>query len=116
MTDRQIDALREPRRLAARRRTGLLDSAPEASFDRLTRLAARMLGAPVSLVSLVDRDRQFFKSSVGLPDPWASRRETPLTHSFCQHAVATREPLVIEDARDHPLVREIGRASCRERV
>lgn len=56
------------------------------------------------LVSLVDADRQFFKSSQGLPEPRASCRETPLSHSFCQHVVVLEEPLVIEDAREHPLV------------
>ena len=92
-------------RLAALRRAALLDTPAEEAFDRLTRLASTILGAPVALVSLVDEDRQFFKSCVGLPEPWASRRETPLSHSFCQHAVASGRPLVIEDAREHPLVR-----------
>lgn len=98
--------VRDPSRLAALRRAALLDTPAEESFDRLTRLAARLLSAPVALVSLVDADRQFFKSCVGLPEPWATVRETPLSHSFCQHAVATRAPLLIEDAREHPLVRE----------
>jgi two-component system CheB/CheR fusion protein len=88
------------------RRTGALDSPPEATFDRLTRLAGRLLGAPVCLVSLVDERRQFFKSCIGLPEPWASRRETPLTHSFCQHAVTSGRPLIIDDARQHPLVKD----------
>jgi GAF domain-containing protein len=104
--------LRNDARLEALRRTGLLDSAPEGTFDRLTRLARRLLGAPVILVSLVDADRQFFKSVVGLPEPWATRRETPLSHSFCQHVVATGcqhvvatgAPPRIEDARQDPLV------------
>src|SRR5687767_12153776 len=94
----------EAARLEALRQTGLLDSSPEPSFDRLTRLSSKFLNAPVALVSLVDAHRQFFKSSLGLPEPWASRRETPLSHSFCQHVVTSREPLVIEDARVHPLV------------
>lgn len=93
-------------RLHALLRTELLDTAAEESFDRLTRLAARLLNVPVSLVSLVDKDRQFFKSQCGLPEPWASARETPLSHSFCQHAVAQAEPLIVRDARDHPLVSE----------
>jgi PAS domain S-box-containing protein len=58
----------------------------------------------VALVSLVDEHRQFFKSCVGLPEPWAARRQTPLSHSFCQHVVATGGPLAIEDARRDPLV------------
>jgi GAF domain-containing protein len=43
---------------------------------------------------------------VGLPEPWASERGSPLTHSFCQHAVASREPLLVDDAREHPLLRD----------
>src|SRR3954452_7869443 len=99
-------SLDDPDRLAALRRTGLLDSLPEPSFDRLARLATRLLGVPVALVSLVEADRQFFKSCAGLPEPWASRRQTPLSHSFCRHVVDTREPLVIADARRHPAVCE----------
>ena len=97
-------ALNEPARLDELLRLRLLDTPPEKSFDRLTWLAAHVLGAPVALVSLVDDHRQFFKSAYGLPEPWASRRQTPLSHSFCQHVVASSLPLVIEDARKHPLV------------
>lgn len=99
-------AVGDPQRLAAVHRTGLLDSLAEESFDRLTRLAARVLDAPVALVSLVDADRQFFKSCVGLPEPWSSERQTPLSHSFCQHVVAGDEPLVVHDAREHPLLHD----------
>jgi len=84
----------------------LLDTPPDESFDRLTRLASRILKTPISLMSLVDVDRQFFKSFVGLPEPWATTRETPLSHSFCQHVVATGEPLIINDARTEPLVQD----------
>ncbi|HEV2149245.1 MAG TPA: ATP-binding protein [Longimicrobiaceae bacterium] len=106
MSELRDSPLGHPDRIAALERTALLDSLPEESFDRLARLASRLLDAPVALVSLVEQDRQFFKSCVGLPEPWASRRETPLSHSFCQHVVDAREPLVIEDAREHPLVRD----------
>jgi PAS domain-containing protein len=82
----------------------LLDTPAEESFDRLTRLASRILRAPVALVSLVDEDRQFFKSCIGLPEPWSSRRQTPLSHSFCQYTIASGGPLVVEDAREHPLL------------
>lgn len=99
-------ALDDPRRLRTLREAVLLDTPAEEAFDRLTGLAARILDAPVSLVSLVDEDRQFFKSCFGLPEPWASARETPLSHSYCQHAVTTGEPLIIDDAREHPLVRD----------
>ena len=95
---------REGYRLAALRRSRLLDTLPEAAFDRLTALAQRLLGVPIALVSLVDRDRQFFKSQTGLLEPLASARETPLSHSFCQHVTASDAPLVVPDARLHPLV------------
>ena len=97
---------RDPARLDALRATGLLDTDISPAFDRHARLAAQVLNAPVALVSLVDSDRQFFKSCLGLPEPWASGRESPLTHSFCQHAVAQREPLVVHDAREHEILRD----------
>ena len=97
-------AVRDPARLAALRSVRLLDTPAEEAYDRLTRLAMNLLNAPIAQVSLVDEDRQFFKSGHGMDEPWASARETPLSHSICQHAVDTREPLVIEDARAHPLV------------
>lgn len=94
-------------RLAALRRTRLLDSEPDERFDGLTRLAAKALRAPIAMVSLVDKDRQFWKSCIGVTkEPWASQRGTPLSHSFCKHAVAARRPLVVDDARDHPELRD----------
>ena len=99
-------ALQDSHRLDALRATGLLDSDVTPSFDRLARLAAHVLNAPVALVSLVDSDRQFFKSCLGLPEPWASQRGSPLSHSFCQHAVASREPLLVDDAREHEILRD----------
>jgi GAF domain-containing protein len=100
------DAVSDPARLAALRATNLLDSPADRAFDRITKLAARVLHAPVALISLVDSERQFFKSSVGLKEPWRSARQTPLSHSFCRHTLDTGKPLVIEDARVHPLVRD----------
>ncbi len=99
-------AVKAPERLEALRETGLLDTPPEEAFDRLTDLASRILDAPVSLVSLVDEDRQFLKSCVGVSEEVAEKRETPLSHSFCRHAVAAGEPFVVEDARRDPRVRE----------
>jgi len=93
-------------RLDALRRTALMDSPPEEVFDRLTRLATSVLRVPGAMVSLVDGERQFFKSSIGVPEPWASRRQTPLTHSFCKHAVASGEPLIVSDSRRDPLVQD----------
>jgi PAS domain S-box-containing protein len=106
MIDPRIEAVRDPTRLATLRCAALLDSPAEDSFDRLTRLAAKVLKAPIALVSLVEEDRQFFGSCFGLPEPWASRRETPLSHSVCQYTVNSGEPLIIADAREHPLVQD----------
>jgi GAF domain-containing protein len=104
--ERESSAVHAQGRLDELRRTGLLDSPPEESFDRLTRLTSTVLNVPVALVSLVDDDRQFFKSCLGLPQPWAAQRQTPLSHSFCQHVVESGRPLVISDAREHPVLRD----------
>ncbi len=104
-------------RLAALRRLVLLDTPPTQGFDRITAMVARLLRAPMALLTLVDADRQWFKSSHGLSEmsePIATARQTPLAYSVCQHVVATGSPLVISDAdadpelRDHPAVREFG--------
>ena len=77
-------------RLAVLRRLAFLDAPTEQAFDRLaTRLAARSLHAPVAVLSLVGGNRSFFKSSVGLPEPWSSQRGMPLEYSVCQHLIAS---------------------------
>ena len=97
----------EVHRLFALQSTGLLDSPPEERFDRLTRLCSSMFHAPISLVSLVDSGRQYFKSNVGLPGV----TETPRDHAFCAHAILGDEIMVVPDAlqderfADNPLVR-----------
>jgi GAF domain-containing protein len=98
--------LADPERLAALERLDLLDAKPDAGFDRYTALAAEMLSAPVALVSLVDSRRQAFLSKQAPPGPLAEADETPLSYSFCQHAVRAKAPLVIPDARKHELVRD----------
>lgn len=103
---KSVCPLREFDRLATLEATALLDTPAEEAFDQFTRLASDVFQTPVALVSLVEQDRQFFKSSVGLSEPWASRRETPLSHSFCQHVVRDAEPLVVTDARTHPLLQD----------
>ena len=100
---RQLD---DPGRLATLARTRLMDLLPMEAFDRFTRLGAVSLKVPVCLISLVDARRQCFKSAQDLPEPWASRRETPLTHSFCHHVVTSGLPLVVNDATQHPVVCE----------
>jgi GAF domain-containing protein len=87
----------EAERLQALRRLRLLDSGPTESFDTVTRLAAMALRLPIVLVSLIDADRQWFKSRVGLEVP-----ETPRSVSFCTHAVFERRPLVIRNALRDP--------------
>ncbi len=95
----------ESERLRALESYSILDTGPEPGFDDLTTLVARMLGVPIALVSLVDADRQWFKSRYGLDAP-----ETPRDVSFCGHVVVERELLVVPDAfederfHDNPLV------------
>ena len=100
--------LNEAERLALLARLRLLTTAAgDAALDGITQLAARALEAPLALVSLVTDTEQFFAAMEGtLPAPWQCARATPLSHSFCQHVAHTGKPLVIPDAREHPLVRE----------
>jgi len=95
----------EKERLAALRRFDVLDTPAEPEFDALTRLAAHVLGVPIALVSLIDSDRQWFKSHHG-----TELTETPRDISFCGHVVSEDAPLVVPDASiderfmDNPLV------------
>lgn len=93
-------------RLNALERARLLDSPPEEPFDRLARVTGQLLDVPIVLMSVVDRQRQFFKAQVGLPDPLCDTRETPITHSFCQWVVSADEALVVDDARRDLLLSE----------
>ncbi len=98
-------ALTDPQRLRALYATGLLDSPPEAVYDRITRAAADALDAPSAAVSLIDVDRQFFKSTVGMKADTPQERQTTLDRSVCQYAVANGTTLILEDARMHPVFR-----------
>jgi diguanylate cyclase (GGDEF)-like protein len=95
----------EEARLAALKGYQVLDTAPEETFDRITRLATAVLQVPIALVSLIDRDRQWFKSHQGL-----AASQTPRDFSFCAHAIEQSEPLIVRDATldprfaDNPLV------------
>jgi PAS domain S-box-containing protein len=82
--------------------------APDATFDAVTRVAARALAAPIALITFVDDQRQVFKSSVGVPAEWAVGSELPLEDSICRHVVAARRPVQITDAQDDPLVRSVA--------
>src|SRR5450631_245383 len=83
----------EGERLIALCNLGLLDTAPEEAFDRVTRLTARAIDAPIVLVSLIDETRQWFKSRFG-----TDATQAPREISFCAHAVFKRKPLVVNDA------------------
>ena len=86
----------EVRRLQSIALTGL-SNAPDPTMDRLAGLAARLLGADVGLVSLVDDHRQFFPGQLGLPAPIDDERETPLAQSLCRTVVQRRDVLQIDD-------------------
>lgn len=89
-----------PKRLMALQQTGLMDSDEEEDFNRVARLAQAMVGCDMCLVSFLDADRQFFKASQGLPEEIRIARQTPLSHSFCKHVVASEAPFVVENAPD----------------
>jgi diguanylate cyclase (GGDEF)-like protein len=93
------DAIADNARLSALRELGILDTDPEAEFDRFTALTAELLDAPISTITLIDHDRQFWKSAYGITGSWAETRGTPLTHSLCQEPVTTGTPLVLSDLR-----------------
>jgi diguanylate cyclase (GGDEF)-like protein/PAS domain S-box-containing protein len=96
----------EEERLAALHGFSLLDTPAEEVFDAITRIAAQICNAPIALISLVDRDRQWFKSNYGLPGV----SETPRDSSFCAHAIAGDKLMEVPDAarderfRANPLV------------
>jgi signal transduction protein with GAF and PtsI domain len=101
------NAISDPNRISALWRTNLLDSGAERRFDQVTRLAATLLGAPSAFITLIDLDRQYHKSQHAT-DPKAERYpdEVPLQASFCKHVVESGEPFIVENAREHDLVRD----------
>jgi PAS domain S-box-containing protein len=97
------DALiRDPSRLSALRRLALLDTPPEEAFDRLTRLAARLLAAPIALFALVAEDRVFFKSAFGLPGELAAERGVPVANAVCASTLGAPGPVLISDLGADP--------------
>jgi len=87
----------EARRLRALQQLDILDTVPEKRFDRITRLAQRFFNVPIALVTLIDSDRQWFKSSMGL-----DVNETPRDISFCGHTILEDETFVVTDAATDP--------------
>jgi GAF domain-containing protein len=103
--DPLTSVLSDSGRLRALSESGLsTDSDPEMEY--FARRVRVLLEVPVALVSLVEADQQVFPGMAGLPEPWASKRCTPLSHSFCQHVVASAAPLVIGDALVEQRVRD----------
>lgn len=102
----QPDALADPDRLARIRDLRSLRNPSAELLNELTALASAVLHVPTCIVSLMDEDREWIASSAGLVEPWATRGELPLDHSYCQHLVTTGELLLIEDARKHERVRD----------
>jgi signal transduction histidine kinase len=95
----------EEERLAALREYAIMDTPPEAAFDRIVALAADLFDVPIAAMTLIDSDRQWMKSIVGL-----DANETPRDHAFCRYTILGDEVLVVPDAeqddrfRDNPLV------------
>jgi diguanylate cyclase (GGDEF)-like protein len=95
----------EQKRLELLRNLGILDTPAEERFDRITRFANLLLGTPISLISLIDSDRQWFKSAQGL-----EAKETSRNDAFCAHAIIEQKTFFVEDAtkddrfRNNPLV------------
>ena len=87
----------EEKRIQTLRDLLILDTEPEERFDSLTRYAADLYEVPIALVSLVDTNRQWFKSRCGV-----DATETPRSISFCGHAILESEPLVVNDALNDP--------------
>jgi signal transduction histidine kinase len=107
-----ITPLGDPGRAAAIASLGL--GLGEVAFDRASRLTSRAVGAPMAMVTVVHGDRQAFVGQHGLAEPWATRRETPLGHSFCRHVVQARRAVAVTDAhhdlrvRDNPAIADLG--------
>ncbi len=93
-----IDSDQEAQRLAAVRRYDILDTPPDGSFDRITALAGQLFDVPIALVTIVDEDRIWFKSRLGLDDVSQIGRDPGL----CASAILDDAPYVVEEARADP--------------
>jgi GAF domain-containing protein len=103
--DTPPNVLGDPVRLRSLQRV-CVDAEPDEAFDRFARLVRSLLNVPIALVSLVTDARQFFPGQAGLEEPLSTKRETPLSHSFCQHVVLDGIPKVYPDARIYAEVRD----------
>ncbi|MCP3167758.1 GAF domain-containing sensor histidine kinase [Myxococcus qinghaiensis] len=103
-TQRCNRRLGDPNRLKAIRETGLMDTPPEEAFDRLARLAAQLLDVPLTIMSLVDADRQFFKADYGLASPFKETRTLPIDASLCRYTLEG-EPIISSNAPADPFLK-----------
>ncbi|MDQ3607419.1 MAG: SpoIIE family protein phosphatase, partial [Actinomycetota bacterium] len=109
-------AISDPQRLGAVHASGLLDTPREEPFDRLTRLAAAALNAPLAFATIVDDRRSYWKSAIGVTGEDPSSENT-VEEAFCQYVVGSNEALIVDDAatdprtRDNPSVRSMGVAA-----
>jgi diguanylate cyclase (GGDEF)-like protein len=101
----------EEKRLAALYDYDVLDTPPEESFDRITRLVKTSMGKPIATLSLIDRDRQWYKSRLG-----TEATETARDISFCTHTIQGNEPLVVTDALADPRFRDSPLVTCEDGV
>ena len=95
----------DPVRLEAVRSAGLLDTDADEPFDRLARLAAEVLQAPLAFVTVVDERRSFWKSCIGVDAAAGEDRQNPVEESFCQYVVGSGERLIVGNTRENPLTR-----------
>jgi PAS domain S-box-containing protein len=104
MSTDPADLLHHPARLAALGATALAGTPPEPAFDRLTRLAVHLMGAPISLLSLIDGEHQWVKSVAGVAPGQGLPHAIPLGRSICRHVISGGEALIIADVEREPRV------------
>ncbi len=94
----------DPDRIRAINNTGLMDAGRQAAFDRLAQLAAKIVNAPLTIVSLVGADKQYFVADYGLPSPFKESRELPIDSSICRYTLEG-ESIISSNALNDPLLK-----------
>ncbi|MGM7719215.1 GAF domain-containing protein [Metabacillus sp. Hm71] len=89
---------KEQRRLTELYHLNLIDTPEEKSFDRITKLASKLFNVPISLITLITEDKQWFKSCVGLPENLKDSRSTERSAAFCHYVVVDENPMVVQDS------------------
>jgi serine phosphatase RsbU (regulator of sigma subunit) len=100
--------VRDPKRLAAVRATGLLDTEPEPQFDQYARLAALTTSTSQAFVSIVDDRHTYWKSTIGFGDLTVADRQYPVQGTACHILIATDHPLIVEDVAHDPRIRDLA--------